>query len=449
MALALAAGCSALPRITPEMAQRRAATPVQVEGSHGLLSPARSKAILDTLKSRRQDTNIFERHLALEEAVAGGPLVAGNKAVLLQDGPATYQAMFAAIRDARDHINMETYILDDDEIGRRFADALIAKQQQGVQVNLIYDSVGALQTPAEFFQRLRAAGIKVLEYNPVNPLTARVGWNINQRDHRKLLIADGRTVFLGGLNISGVYSGSSASRPAKRAGATLPWRDTHLQIEGPVVASFQKQFLETWQKQHGDALASRNYYPTLASRGSEVVHAIASSPDDEFSAIYATLISAIESAETSVLLTNAYFAPDPQLLAALKGAAARGVDVKLLLPSTTDSALILHVGRSYYDELLRAGVKIYERREALLHSKTALIDGVWSTVGSTNLDWRSFLHNQETNAVILGPEFGAQMRSVFERDLAASEQITLEQWARRPIDQRLKETFSRLWAYWL
>jgi len=137
------------------------------------------------------------------------------------------------------------------------------------------------------------------------------------------------------------------------------------------------------------------------------------------------------------------------LLDALKAAVARGVDVKLLLPSSTDSALILHVGHSYYDELLRAGVKIYERREALLHSKTALIDGVWSTVGSTNLDWRSFLHNQETNAVILGPEFGAQMGAVFEHDLAASEQITLERWERRPLDMRLKEAFSRLWAYWL
>jgi len=448
LALALAAGCSTLPRITPEMA-RRAPTQVQVESDRGLLSPARSKAILESLKSRGKDTTVLERHLALEEAIAGEPLVAGNRAVLLQDGPATYRAMFAAIRDARDHINLETYILDDDEVGRRFAAALIDKQQHGVQVNLIYDSVGALRTPAEFFAPLRAAGIKVLEYNPVNPLTARAGWNVNQRDHRKLLIIDGRVVFLGGINISGVYSGSSANRPAKRPGDELPWRDTHLQIEGPVVAAFQKQFLETWQKQHGDVLASRNYYPTLAKRGSEVVHAIASSPDDQYSAIYATLISAIDSAETTIALTNAYFAPDPQLLDALKAAVARGVDVKLLLPSSTDSALILHVGHSYYDELLRAGVKIYERREALLHSKTALIDGVWSTVGSTNLDWRSFLHNQETNAVILGPEFGAQMGAVFEHDLAASEQITLERWERRPLDMRLKEAFSRLWAYWL
>ena len=144
------------------------------------------------------------------------------------------------------------------------------------------------------------------------------------------------------------------------------------------------------------------------------MRAIGSSPDDAFSLIYVTLMSAIGSAETEVWLTNAYFVPDPQLLAALKAAAARGVDVRLVLPGSTDSALVFHAGRSYYDQLLRGGVKIFERRDALMHSKTVVVDGVWSTVGSTNLDWRSFLHNQEVNAVVLGTEFGDQMRAAFE-----------------------------------
>jgi cardiolipin synthase len=183
--------------------------------------------------------------------------------------------------------------------------------------------------------------------------------------------------------------------------------------------------------------------------GKEVVRAIGSSPDEPYSLIYATLISAIHSAETEVLLTNAYFAPDPQLLDALKRATARGVDVRLLLPSHSDTWLVLHAGRAYYTELLRGGIKIYERQEALLHSKTVLIDGVWSSVGSTNLDWRSFLHNQELNAVILGPEFGSQMRAMFDKDLAASLPITLEQWQQRPIDMRMKELLGRMWEYWL
>jgi len=327
---------------------------------------------------------------------------------------------------------------------------LVAKQRAGVQVNLIRDSVGTRSTPKEFFKQLAEAGIKVLEFNPVNPLTAKAGWDVNQRDHRKLLLIDGRSVFLGGINVSSVYSGGSFSQGSKeRPDGKLPWRDTDLQIDGPVVAEFQKLFLETWRKQKGEPLAPRAYFPKLSRQGDEVVHALAGSPDEPYSAIYATLISAIDSAETEVLLTNAYFAPDPQLIASLKNAVARGVDVRIVLPAATDSALVLHAGRSYYDELLRAGIKLYERQNALLHSKTALIDGVWSTVGSTNLDWRSFLHNQEVNAVVLGKRFGERMRAAFDADLAASKQVTLEQWQRRSPIERAKEWFGRMWQYWL
>jgi cardiolipin synthase len=358
--------------------------------------------------------------------------------------------MFKAITAARDHINLETYILEDDEVGQRFAQALIDKQQQGVQVNLIRDSVGTMGTPPAFFERLKESGIKVLEFNPMNPLVSRKEWELNQRDHRKLLVVDGRTAFLGGINISSVYSGGSFSRASReRPDGALAWRDTDLQLQGPVVAEFQKLFLATWEKQKGDPLAAKDYFPQLQRVGREVVRAIGSSPDEPFSQIYATLLSAIGSAETSIHLTNAYFAPDPQLLAALEAAAARQVDVKLILPSQTDSWLVFHAGRGYYDRLLRAGVRIYERRGVILHSKTALIDGIWATVGSTNLDWRSFLHNDELNAVVLGQEFGDQVQAMFARDLAASDEVTLERWVNRPLDLRVKEFFARAWEYWL
>jgi len=442
------AACSTLPVIVPDM--KPATTPTQLDGARGPLSPARSRAILKELESGSDETNIFDRHLALEQAVSDSPLLTGNRVRLLMDGPETYRAMFAAIQAARDHINMESYIFEDDEVGLRFADALIEKQREGVQVNLIYDSVGTLGTPAEFFQRLRDSGVRTLEFNPIDPTTATAGWDVNQRDHRKLLIVDGLVVFLGGINISSVYSGSSFRRHSKAdLHGELPWRDTDLQIEGPVVAEFQKLFLATWQAQHGEPLAPRKYYPTLQPQGKEVVRAIGSSPDDEFSLMYVTLLSAIGSAETEVWLTNAYFVPDPQLLAALEAAAARGVDVRLVLPGSSDSALVFNAGRSYYEQLLQGGVIIYERRGALMHSKTAVIDGVWSTVGSTNLDWRSFLHNQEVNAVVLGTEFGDRMRAAFEGDVAQSERITLEQWQRRPYATRAKERFARLWQYWL
>jgi cardiolipin synthase len=442
---AAGSGCSSLPTIVPDM-QSRPAQPVQLEGARGPLTARQSKAILDRLKSGGQETSIFDRHLALEEAVVGSPLMVANKVVLLEDGEATFRQMFDAIRQAQDHINMETYIIEDDEIGNRFADALIEKQGMGVQVNLIYDSVGAISTPKAFFQRLIDSGINVLEFNPVNPLNLRKGWEVNQRDHRKLLIVDGQSAFLGGINISSVYSsGSFAQRSSARAEKRMPWRDTHMQVEGPVVGEFQKLFLGTWEKQKGAPLAPRNYLPQLSGKGRDVVRAIGSSPDEPYTLIYATLISAISSAETTVYLTNAYFVPDPQLLTVLKDAAKRGVDVKIILPGHTDSSLVFHAGRSFYEPLLRAGVKIYERSDALLHAKTALIDGVWSTIGSTNLDWRSFLHNDEVNAVILGREFGTQMQAMFDRDLAASNLITLEQWAQRPLSTRLKELGARLW----
>ncbi len=446
--IAVVCGCSSLPVIVPAMA-RPQASPVQLEGAQGPLSVRQSKAVLDRLQSRGKETSIFDRHLAIEEAITGSPLMTGNKVSLLIDGPATYQRMFAAIRSARNHINLETYIIEDDEIGNRFADALIEKRAQGVTVNLIYDSVGSITVPATFFKRLTDSGIRVLEFNPVNPLTAKKGWNVNQRDHRKLLIIDGQTAFLGGINISSVYSGGSYSHAKQRPVGGPPWRDTHLEVEGPVVGEFQKLFLATWEKQKGELLITGDYLPQLTGTGPEIVRAIGSSPDEPYSLIYATLISAISSAETSVNLTNAYFVPDPQLLAALKDAVKRGAEVRLILPGSTDSWLVFHAGRRHYTELLDAGIKIYERNNALLHSKTAVIDGVWSTVGSTNLDWRSFLHNDEINAVILGQAFGAQMQAMFEKDIAASTLITPEAWRQRPLSDRLKETAAGVWEYWL
>lgn len=445
----LFSGCATLPDVNASMAGTDGA-PVRFEDGSGPLTRQENAVLHRQLRSGADDTSILDRHIAVEEAIVGSPLVVGNKAVLLQDGHATYAAMFAAIRQAKDHINLETYIIEDDDIGHQFARLLIEKQRQGVQVHLIYDSVGAINTSREYFERLQASGIRILEFNPINPLEVRKKWLINKRDHRKLMIVDGRKAFLGGINISGVYSrGSFSKRKAVPRSTQAAWRDTHIQIEGPVVAEFQKLFLETWQKQTGERLTGRNFFPRLQKRGQEVVRAIGSSVDDPHSVIYLTLISAITHAESHVYLTNAYFVPDPQLLRALQDAARRGVDVRLILPSQTDFWAVFHAGRSHYTKLLQAGVKIYERHGAILHSKTALIDNVWSTVGSTNLDWRSFLHNEEINAVILGTTFAGQMRAMFDKDLAQSNAVDLARWKRRPLSTRMKEWFARLWEYWL
>ncbi|MFM9880308.1 MAG: phospholipase D-like domain-containing protein [Burkholderiaceae bacterium] len=469
------AGCTSLPTIVPDLARSRTPSTAQktaqntalntarpaaaLVGARGPLTAAQSQAVLNRLKSRGVPTSIFDRHLALEEEIVGSPLTTGNEVTLLQDGPATYRAMFAAITAAQNHIHLETYILDDDEVGQRFASALIAKQAQGVQVHLIVDSAGTFDTPSTFFKTLTDSGIKLLEFNPINPLAARKEWALNQRDHRKLLVVDGKTAFLGGVNISSVYSGgsfkpkskakASSSTTSTAAVSRLAWRDTHVQLRGPVVAEFQKLFLAAWAQQKGPPLPALDYFPPPVVAGQQVVRAIGSSPEESFSLIYATLLSAIDNAETSIAITNAYFVPDPQLLTALQAAAQRGVDVKLILPSETDSWLTFHAGRGSYLALLQAGVKLYQRRGVILHSKTALVDGVWATVGSTNLDWRSFLHNHELNAVVLGTAFGSQLQTQFDKDLAESDNITLAQWQNRPLQWRLKEIFAKTWEYWL
>lgn len=451
-ALFSVAGCATLPDAT-QVLSPPAQAQIEFETAKGPVPDKKSTAILKEIKSETGDLEILQRHLKFEEAVnPDNPLVLGNKLTLLQDGPATYKAMFAAIRNAKDHINLETYIFEDGGVGKEFADLLIAKQAKGIQVNIIYDSVGSLRTPQSFFERLRAAGIRVLEFNPVNPLkNPKKGWSLNNRDHRKLLIVDGHTAFLGGINISEAYSSGSSSPSLKQSDASpeAGWRDTHLQIEGPVVANFQKLYMDTWARQKGPELNDRKYFPVLSPKGDSIVRAIGSKADAPFSQIYLTLLSAIEHAERTVHLTNAYFVPDPQFLTALKNAAKRGVEVQFILPSKTDSWVVFHAGRSHYEDLLDAGVAIFERQGTVLHSKTATIDGVWSTIGSTNLDWRSFLHNDELNAVVLGRDFAQQMEAMFAKDRAASLRIDPQQWKKRPLLLRLKEWMARLPEYWL
>jgi cardiolipin synthase len=443
-------GCATLPDAKNDLADLDVRQ-VQFVDAEGPVSVAASATILKHIDPAGT-SSIVHKHLPHEQALhPGSPLVLGNKLTLLQNGPQTYDNMFAAIRSARDHINLETYIFDDDEIGRKFSDLLLQRQAAGVQVNIIYDSIGAIRTPKEFFDRLRAGGIRVLEFNPVNPLEGNdEAWRLNNRDHRRQLIIDGRIAFTGGVNISATYSSApSGKRAAKSENKDEGWRDTHVRIEGPVVAEFQKLFLQTWARQKGEPLAARNYFPPPRRRGDEIVRVISSKPEDSRSLVYLTLISAITNAQKSVHLTIAYFAPDEQLRKALADAAQRGVEVSLVLPSFTDSSTIFHLGRSYYTELLKSGVNIYERRGAVMHAKTACIDGIWSTIGSTNLDWRSFLHNDEINAVVLGHDLAGQMEAMFRQDLAQSDAITLDQWQRRSLLLRIRERAARIAEYWM
>lgn len=453
--LSLLAACASLPDV--DYLHERAIGPRQdptVVSARGELSDEKALALLERLAERAGPTAILARHVSAEEEISGKPLVAGNRVTLLDDGPATMRAMMTAIEGARDHINLETYIFEADEVGHALAGLLMRKSAAGVVVNLIYDSVGSIDTPREFFDRMRGAGIAVLEYHPVNPLFAR---RLNHRDHRKILVVDGRVAFTGGVNISDVYGRSSApqgrrSPPphhAKDAAKDAVWRDTHMQINGPAVAEFQKLFLDTWRRETGAAARQAHYFPPPKAEGKALVRAIGTLPDKSDYAIYKTYVSALAHADKYAHLTAAYFAPDRQMLQAILDAARRGVDVKIIFPSFTDVGLLLYAGRSYYEELLAAGVKVYERKDALLHAKTAVIDGVWSTIGSTNLDVRSFLHNDEINAVILDIDFAERMEALFQRDLRESVEIDADRWRQRGMRQRLREWAVRLFSYWL
>jgi len=384
----------------------------------------------------------------LEEAATGSPLIEGNKVTLLNDGPQTMRAMMAAIAAAKDHINLETYIFDQDEMGLKFADLLIARQRAGVQVNIIYDSVGTIGTPQEFFEKMRDAGIHLVAFNPVNPLRLIGAWEPNNRDHRKILIIDGIVAFTGGINISANYANSSTFRSKARRNVEYGWRDTHIQIEGPAVAALQWLFLETWARQKSPDLPDSNFFPPLKNVGNKLVRILASEPDGDHD-IYKAYVVAIQEAKRTIHVTNAYFVPDVQILRALCDAAQRKVDVKIILPGVTDSSLVFHAARSFYGEMLECGIKIYQMQKAVLHAKTAVIDNVWATVGSTNLDTRSFLHNQEVNVVVFGGDFSTAMENMFAEDLRNSVEVTREKWDQRPWSDRFKEWTARRFEYLL
>ena len=455
---ALLAACASVPDTQERRARESQAT---LSADAALQSYRRGQGIAADPHTPKDD--FLARHLAVEQAVSGAPLVAGNRVRLLADGPSTYRAMLHSIAQARRYVHMETYIFDDDAEGSRFAEALIAARNRGAEVSLMVDAVGTIKTPDALFQRLRDAGVQVAVFNPVNPASGRAGWSPNQRNHRKVLVVDGRVGYLGGINVSSVYqsspgagsgsgSGSGAGKadaPAAADAKVAPWRDTHLRIEGPAVAQLEQVIRAGWESQSKEPIKGGDSQ-VAPPAGATTVRILANQPDrSDGYTVYLTLMSAFESAQEYIHVTMAYFVPDPAFIEVLTDAARRGVDVALVLPGFSDSSLVFHAGRSHYADLLEAGVKIYERRDALLHAKTAVVDGVWSTVGSSNLDWRSFALNYEINAVVLGPEFAAEMESLFQRDVADSVRITPEAWRARGVGDRSMEFFSRMFERWL
>jgi cardiolipin synthase len=434
-------GCAAVPNAKQLATPPEGKTPV-IEGADHPLTPAQDAKVMGSLARYPGDDERLQRQVAAEGQADGTPLIAGNKVTLIQNGRPTYDLMEQAILAAKTNISIEFYTIEGDAIGTAITDLLIEKHRQGVAVEVIYDSYGSKDTPAAFWQRLKAEGIPVLEYNPLNFAKTRVGYDPNDRDHRKCMIVDGRLALLGGVNISEIYLYGGVE-PGSTDRYWIPWRDTDIEVEGPVVAKYQQFFLDVWAAQKGDPLPKVDFFPHLEPAGPSYIRPVPGTPQEGDPEIYVALLSAIRHAEKTVSITTAYFDPTEEARQVLADAARRGVEVRLSVEGETDSQLTLNAGRSRYDELLRAGVKISERRDVFLHGKTATVDGVWSIIGSSNLDTRSVIWNNELSAIVLGRDFAAQMEATFAKDWAAGTEIDRNVWEKRSIIERTREWSAR------
>lgn len=460
--IAVLAGCADGPRLTPKPGVDLADVEVQLQVGDRIAKPEEYRAKLAEAVPDKDDQAMVDHLLRVSQSLIGAQPVAGNKARPLVDGPATFKAMFEAIDQARHHVHIETFILEDGTIGEELATHLFKARRRGVRVRLLTDAVGSLELPDSFLKELSEAGIEVHKYHPVDPTEGANLIRVNTRNHRKLLVVDGRVAFTGGLNFSGVYSKASLSVGSGVSGASggdgdgkqadEAWRDTHVRITGPGVAQFQREFLALWNREAepDQVVKGDDLFPAVPPEGDMLVAAVASDGGDGARAdIYSLMLAAIGHARKRLWITQAYFAPDDALVAALQEAADRGVDVRLLLPGVTDSPLVVQASRARYEELLASGVKIYERMGSTLHAKTLVVDGVWASVGSANFDYRSFVYNHELNAMIVSADFGRAMEKLFQVDLQQARAIDLAAWRDRPFTQRVKEQVGNLLREWL
>lgn len=443
VALSVCASCATQnPRVTPPPE-----TPPIVARQRVLPEEATDPLLRAALDEYKSDAGVRE----LVDAVrrySSAPLTTGNQVKVLVDGPQTYAAIEASMRAARRYIDLETFIYGDDDIGRRFAALLAEKHREGVEVRVLYDSLGSMETPRHFFDELRGQGIDVREFRPMNPVKTPLIWNIHKRDHRKIIVVDGKTGFTGGINIDSTYLSASTSRPGPKRGLRDGWRDTHVQIDGPAVAQLQRLFAESW-REAGGAADNAADSPAIQPAGKTLVTIVGNSSESDDRSLYGTYLAAFSCASHRLWITHAYFAPNEDLLTTMTDAAQRGVDVRLIVPSFTDSTLVLNATQATYTRLLKSGVKIYELKDALLHAKSVVIDGTVTIVGSANLDMRSFLHNEEVNAIVIDRDVGQRMEQVFERDQKAARPVELERWQQRSLWQRFKEFWVSQFRYWI
>lgn len=366
------------------------------------------------------------------------PITTNNTVQLLSNGEEKFPEVLKALSNAKNHIHIEYYIFEDDETGRSIEKILIDKVKEGVEVRFIYDDFGSSSIRKNLVKRLKENGINAFPFYKIKLI--HLANRLNYRNHRKIIVIDGKTSFVGGINVSDKYDNS-------KGGSKLFWRDMHLKIEGDATAILQHIFIGDWNYCADKKLnVTEKYFPKpeIISNATQNVQIVSSGPDSDRPSIYYAIIKTIQSAKQEILLTSPYFIPGETIIDAIKMAALSGVKVKLLVPGISDSFLVNAAAKSYYTQLLQAGVQIYLYQKGFVHAKTVVADRSVAMVGTANLDYRSFDLNFEVNAVVYDKEIAAKLANYFDEDLKNADEIEINSWLNRPKHIQLIEKIARL-----
>ena len=364
------------------------------------------------------------------------PLTLNNNIKILKNGTQTFNALFKDLKAAQRHIHFEYYIIKDDVIGTKILDLLCQKAEEGLQVKLIYDDVGS-KLSSKTRAKLKASGVLNYPFMPV--IFSKFTGKMNYRNHRKIAVMDGHTAYVGGINIADEYLNDTNKG--------VFWRDTHLRIEGEAVKSLQINFFTTWDFVSNTRMEiNKTYFPEVKIATDTAMQIASSGPDTDTPKIMEAIFLAIATAKKYVYITTPYFVPNDQIITALLVAAKSDVDVRVLIPKISDSWVVQHATNSYLEQLLAGQVKIYKYTKGFIHAKTLVVDDLFSTIGTSNMDYRSFNINFEINAFIYNKDHSKELKEHFLEDLKDSEQIRQEDWNTRSKLEKFKESYCRLWS---